>query len=49
MARDASIRAIVLPGAYCVADETMTCNLTAEDGVDGIDAFVDKRTAVGKG
>ena len=32
-----------LAGAYVLAGETMTCNLQAADGVEGIAAFIGKR------
>ena len=35
--------------AYAFTGKTMTCNLALEDGVEGVDAFVNKRRAVWKG
>ena len=32
-----------LAGAYVLAGETMTCNLQAEDGIEGVAAFIGKR------
>ena len=32
-----------LAGAYVLAGETMTCNLQADDGIEGIAAFIGKR------
>ena len=38
-----------LSEAYAFTGNTMTCNLALEDGVEGVDAFVNKRRAVWKG
>ena len=38
-----------LGDAYAFTGKTMTCNLALEDGVEGVDAFVNKRRAVWKG
>ena len=38
-----------LTDAYDLAGRTMTCNLQDADGVEGVDAFVNKRKAVWKG
>ena len=38
-----------LGAAYELAGRTMTCNLQAPDGIEGVDAFVNKRRAVWKG
>ncbi len=38
-----------LEGAYQLAAETMACNMMTEDAVQGIDAFMDKRTIVWQG
>ena len=38
-----------LGAAYELAGRTMTCNLQAADGIEGVDAFVNKRPAVWHG
>ena len=38
-----------LAAAYELAGRTMTCNLQAADGIEGVDAFVNKRHAVWQG
>ncbi|MFN0163407.1 MAG: enoyl-CoA hydratase [Burkholderiales bacterium] len=38
-----------LAEAYGLAGRTMTCNLQNADGIEGVDAFVNKRPAVWKG
>jgi enoyl-CoA hydratase/carnithine racemase len=38
-----------LADAYALAGRTMTCNLQSADGVEGVDAFVNKRKAVWQG
>jgi enoyl-CoA hydratase/carnithine racemase len=38
-----------LAAAYDLAGETMTCNLQAPDGIEGVEAFVTKRKAVWQG
>ena len=38
-----------LEAAYELAGRTMTCNLQAADGIEGVDAFVGKRRAVWQG
>ena len=35
--------------AYDLTSETMACNMALEDAAEGIDAFVEKRTAIWKG
>ena len=38
-----------LADAYALAGRTMTCNLQSADGIEGVDAFVNKRKAVWQG
>lgn len=42
-------RAMALPDAYDFAARTMACNMMADDVLEGIDAFINKRPPVWKG